>query len=136
MLLRLGQSLAFHAHRHARLILGQMFSSVLAATRFMYLISRRENLRQVTKITGTAKPHSSSHDSSGGKDNFYVILLQAVLQFPGPVNDLVGGYDKQVFHVSCRNGVYCINFQYLLSRYGHFIFILLIVVVHTTGHYN
>lgn len=45
------------------------------------------------------------------------VLLQAVLQFPGPVSDLVESHDKQLLYVACRSGVYCVSLQFLLSRY-------------------
>ncbi|XP_036938065.1 Fanconi anemia core complex-associated protein 100 isoform X2 [Acanthopagrus latus] len=42
--------------------------------------------------------------------------LTAVLQFPGPVSDLVGSHDKQVLYAACMSGVYCVSSQFLLSR--------------------
>ncbi|XP_028991183.1 Fanconi anemia core complex-associated protein 100 [Betta splendens] len=57
-----------------------------------------------------------------GSDEVYAFNTQqrkltAVLQFPGPVNDLVESYDKQVLFVPCRSGVYSLNLQFLLSRF-------------------
>ncbi|KAF3853384.1 hypothetical protein F7725_014072 [Dissostichus mawsoni] len=46
-----------------------------------------------------------------GSDEAY-----AVLQCPGPVSDLVVSHDKQRLYVACRNGVYCVSSQLLLSR--------------------
>ncbi|XP_037611932.1 Fanconi anemia core complex-associated protein 100 isoform X1 [Sebastes umbrosus] len=42
--------------------------------------------------------------------------VTAVLQFPGPVTDLVESHDKQLLYVACRSGVYCVSLQFLLSR--------------------
>uniref|UniRef100_UPI003AABA2DC Fanconi anemia core complex-associated protein 100 n=1 Tax=Centroberyx gerrardi TaxID=166262 RepID=UPI003AABA2DC len=42
--------------------------------------------------------------------------LTAVLQFPGPVSDLVHSHDKQLLYVACESGVYCVNLPNLLSR--------------------
>lgn len=47
----------------------------------------------------------------------HVGLLQAVLQLPGPVSDLVVSHDNQLLYVSCTSGVYCINLPHLLSKY-------------------
>lgn len=46
-------------------------------------------------------------------------MLQTVLLFPAPVSDLVESADKQHLYVACRNGVYCVSLQFLLSRYSH-----------------
>ncbi|KAL7372231.1 hypothetical protein ABVT39_012532 [Epinephelus coioides] len=55
-----------------------------------------------------------------GSDEVYVFTqerkLTAVLQFPGPVSDLVESHDKQLLYVACRTGVYCVSLQVLLSR--------------------
>ncbi|GAA6219867.1 Fanconi anemia core complex-associated protein 100 isoform X2 [Lates japonicus] len=56
-----------------------------------------------------------------GSDEVFVFStqerkLRAVLQFRGPVSDLVECHDKQLLYVSCRSGVYCISFPLLLSR--------------------
>ncbi|XP_040885075.1 Fanconi anemia core complex-associated protein 100 [Toxotes jaculatrix] len=56
-----------------------------------------------------------------GSDEVYVFSTQerkltAVLQFPGPVSDLVGSHDNQLLYVSCRSGVYCVSLPFLLSR--------------------
>ncbi|KAK2820787.1 hypothetical protein Q5P01_023746 [Channa striata] len=56
-----------------------------------------------------------------GSDEVYVFStderkLTAVLTFPGAVSDLVESHDKQRLYVSCRNGVYCVNLPFLLSR--------------------
>lgn len=45
-------------------------------------------------------------------------MLQVVLQVPSPVNDLVQSQDKEHLFVACNCGVYCVNLQLLLSRYG------------------
>ncbi|XP_076616686.1 Fanconi anemia core complex-associated protein 100 [Chaetodon auriga] len=42
--------------------------------------------------------------------------LTIVIQFPGPVSDLVESHDKQLLFVACRSGVYCVSLQSLLSR--------------------
>ncbi|KAG7506602.1 Fanconi anemia core complex-associated protein 100 [Solea senegalensis] len=56
-----------------------------------------------------------------GSDEVYVFnseerKLTLVLQFPGPVSDLVQSPDKQLIYVSCSSGVYCVSPQLLLSR--------------------
>ncbi|XP_030255035.1 Fanconi anemia core complex-associated protein 100 isoform X2 [Sparus aurata] len=56
-----------------------------------------------------------------GSDEVYVFSakerkLTAVLQFPGPVSDLVESHDKQVLFAACMSGVYCVSSQFLLSR--------------------
>uniref|UniRef100_A0A671TV02 FA core complex associated protein 100 n=1 Tax=Sparus aurata TaxID=8175 RepID=A0A671TV02_SPAAU len=37
-----------------------------------------------------------------------ILILFAVLQFPGPVSDLVESHDKQVLFAACMSGVYCV----------------------------
>ncbi|XP_022598956.1 Fanconi anemia core complex-associated protein 100 isoform X1 [Seriola dumerili] len=54
-------------------------------------------------------------------DEVYVFSTQerkltAVLQFPGPVSDLVESHDRQLLYVSCTSGVYCVSLPLLLSR--------------------
>ncbi len=44
-------------------------------------------------------------------------FVQAVLQFPDPVSDLVEDHDQQLLYVACKSGVYCVSLQFLLSRY-------------------
>ncbi|XP_073346064.1 Fanconi anemia core complex-associated protein 100 isoform X2 [Pagrus major] len=56
-----------------------------------------------------------------GSDEVYVFStkerkLTAVLQFPGPVRDLVESHDKQLLYAACTSGVYCVSLQFLLSR--------------------
>ncbi|KAK5850618.1 hypothetical protein PBY51_001481 [Eleginops maclovinus] len=56
-----------------------------------------------------------------GSDEVYIFstegkILTAILQFPGPVSDLVQSHDKQCLYVACRSGVYCVSLQLLLSR--------------------
>ncbi|KAE8284408.1 Fanconi anemia core complex-associated protein 100 [Larimichthys crocea] len=56
-----------------------------------------------------------------GSDEVYVFSaeerkLTTVLLFPAPVSDLVESADKQHLYVACRNGVYCVSLQFLLSR--------------------
>lgn len=49
-----------------------------------------------------------------------MLLLQTVLQFPGPVSDLVVSHDKQLLYVACRSGVYCVSLSFLPSRFEPF----------------
>ncbi|KAM9832373.1 Fanconi anemia core complex-associated protein 100 [Neosynchiropus ocellatus] len=42
--------------------------------------------------------------------------LKAVLQFPGPVSDLVVSQDHQLLYASCTSGVYCVSSTFLASR--------------------
>ncbi|XP_074518627.1 Fanconi anemia core complex-associated protein 100 [Halichoeres trimaculatus] len=42
--------------------------------------------------------------------------LTGVLQFPGPVSDLVGSHDNKFLFVACQSGVYCVCVQSVLSR--------------------
>ncbi|KAM7381908.1 hypothetical protein PAMA_012660 [Pampus argenteus] len=56
-----------------------------------------------------------------GSEEVYIFNTQerkltAVLQFPGPVSDLVESRDKQLLYVACRSGVYCVSSTFLLSR--------------------
>ncbi|XP_041829565.1 Fanconi anemia core complex-associated protein 100 [Melanotaenia boesemani] len=56
-----------------------------------------------------------------GSDEVYIFSaherkLMGVLQFPGPVSDLVENHDKQLIFVACRSGVYCVSFHSLLPR--------------------
>ncbi|KAK2884963.1 Fanconi anemia core complex-associated protein 100 isoform X1 [Channa argus] len=56
-----------------------------------------------------------------GSDEVYVFNTEerkftAFLKFPGPVSDLIEIHDKQLLYVSCRNGVYCVNLPFMLSR--------------------
>nr|XP_046234185.1 Fanconi anemia core complex-associated protein 100 [Scatophagus argus] len=56
-----------------------------------------------------------------GNDEVYVFntkegKLTVVLQFPGPVSDLIGSHDKQLLYVACTSGIYCVGLQFLLSR--------------------
>ncbi|XP_044034754.1 Fanconi anemia core complex-associated protein 100 isoform X2 [Siniperca chuatsi] len=56
-----------------------------------------------------------------GSDEVYVFSTQerkltAVLQFSGPVSDLVESHDKQLLYVACGSGVYCVSLQFLQSR--------------------
>ncbi|XP_070783786.1 Fanconi anemia core complex-associated protein 100 [Enoplosus armatus] len=56
-----------------------------------------------------------------GSDQVCVFSIQerkltAVLQFPGPVSDLVEDHDKHLLYAACGSGVYRIGLQFLLSR--------------------
>ncbi|KAF7659566.1 hypothetical protein LDENG_00296530 [Lucifuga dentata] len=56
-----------------------------------------------------------------GSDEIYVFntqdrKLQVVLQFPGPVGDLVQSHDKQLLYVVGESGVYCVSLPLMLSR--------------------
>ncbi|KAM8888821.1 Fanconi anemia core complex-associated protein 100 isoform 1-T1 [Synchiropus picturatus] len=42
--------------------------------------------------------------------------LKAVLQFPGPVSDLVVSQDHEHLFASCSSGVYCVSSSFLASR--------------------
>ncbi|XP_020503818.2 Fanconi anemia core complex-associated protein 100 [Labrus bergylta] len=55
-----------------------------------------------------------------GGDEVYIFSTQrskltAILQFPGPVSDLVGSPDTQLLYVASHSGVYCVCLQSLLS---------------------
>lgn len=79
----------------------------------MSSIPKKENPRQVTDV------YIIIHRSGKSVSTFSEIFcfLQAVLQFPGPVSDLVESRDKQLLYVACRSGVYCVSLPFLLSRY-------------------
>ncbi|XP_068162104.1 Fanconi anemia core complex-associated protein 100 [Antennarius striatus] len=56
-----------------------------------------------------------------GRDEVYVFSakerkLTVVLQFPGPVSDLIESRDEQLLYVACRSGVYCVRLHFILSR--------------------
>uniref|UniRef100_A0A3P9Q6Q2 FA core complex associated protein 100 n=1 Tax=Poecilia reticulata TaxID=8081 RepID=A0A3P9Q6Q2_POERE len=48
-----------------------------------------------------------------------VAVLQAVLQMPAAVRDLVVSHDEQLLFVACWSGVYCVNIQLLVPSFSH-----------------
>lgn len=132
MVLRPGQSLVsqeYHALRRSSLVVRQMSSSSLAATKSMSSVLKIKKSRQVIYIECKQCAVYIDHvfklqcrAPHWGKitllwDCVLGFLLQAVLQFPCPVSDLVESHDKQLLYVACSSGVYCVSVQYLLSRY-------------------
>lgn len=57
-----------------------------------------------------------------GSDELYVFCteekrLRTIIQFPGPVSDLVYSQDQQLLFAACSSGVYRVSSQFLLPRY-------------------
>ncbi|KAI3365587.1 hypothetical protein L3Q82_010673 [Scortum barcoo] len=79
----------------------------------LYVFSLQERKLTASNLLFCKIYKTMSSDIGGNLLKVRFFFLQTVLQFPGPVADLVESHDKQNLYVACRSGVYCVSLQFI-----------------------